>query len=159
MRNFTDTLKNHYETHPDQVSLIIQQSGKDDICHHIPGSAARRGGLGCPVPRTEIEPGEVIILIMQHSIELVYAYFGAILHGAIPSILPYLTEKLSPERYREDLASLIGISQPAAIVTFPEFEAEVRSALRQGDSVRAVILTGQDIPIQPDFSITGRFGA
>ena len=68
---------------------------------------------------------------MQHSLELVYAYFGAILHGAIPSIMPYLTEKLSPERYRADLTSLVGITQPAAIVTFPEFESEVRSALQR----------------------------
>jgi fatty-acyl-CoA synthase len=66
--------------------------------------------------------------------------------------MPNLTEKLAPDRYRADLTSLVGITQPAAIVTFPEFEGEVRSALHKGDSVRAVILTGQDVPTIPDFS-------
>jgi len=155
MRNFTTTLKNHYDTHPDRTSLVVQLAGKED--QSISYRDLLRGSAGWASLYREhnIQPGEVVILIMQHSVELVYAYWGAVLHGAIPSILPYLTEKLSPERYREDLASLVGISQPAAIVTFPEFEAEVRSALHKGDSVRAVILTGQDIPVDPDFSTLG----
>lgn len=155
MRNFTTTLKDHFDKHPQQISLILQMAGKDDlpISYHdlLYGSA----GWAALYREQAIQPGEVIILIMQHSLELVYAYFGAILHGAIPSILPYLTEKLSPERYRDDLTSLVGISKPASIVTFPEFEEEVRSALHKGDSVRAVILTGQDHPTSPDFSILG----
>ena len=69
------------------------------------------------------------MLILQHGADLVYAFFGAILHGAIPSIMPFLTEKLLPERYRADLAALVGITRPAAIVTYPEFEPEVRAAL------------------------------
>jgi fatty-acyl-CoA synthase len=155
MRNFSTTLKNHYESHSEQICLIIQQAGKEDV--PITYRDLLHGAAGwASLYRTQgINPGEVIILIMQHSIELVYAYFGAVMHGAIPSILPYLTEKLSPERYRADLASLVGISTPAAIVTFPEFEEEVRSALHKGDSVRAVILTGLDTPTKPDFSMLG----
>src|SRR5512133_1665815 len=155
MRNFTTTLKTHYETHPDQISLILQQAGKDDLPVSYRDLLHGSAGWAALYQANNIQPGEVIVLIMQHSIELVYAYYGAILHGAIPSILPYLTEKLSPERYRADLSSLVGITQPAGIVTFPEFEAEVRSALHAGDSVRAVILTGQDVPVQPDFSTLG----
>ncbi len=155
MRNFTTTLKDHYESHPDRISLVVQLAGKDDL--PITYRDLLRGSAGWAALYREhnIQPGEVVILIMQHSVELIYAYFGAVLHGAIPSILPYLTEKLSPERYREDLASLVGISKPSAIVTFPEFEAEVRGALHKGDSVRAVILTGQDTPVTPDFSVLG----
>jgi fatty-acyl-CoA synthase len=91
--------------------------------------------------REGIKPGEVVILILQHGEDLVYSFWGAILHGAIPSIMPFLTEKLAPEKYRADLASLISITKPTTIVTYPEFEAEVRSALVEGDSVRHVILT------------------
>jgi acyl-CoA synthetase (AMP-forming)/AMP-acid ligase II len=91
--------------------------------------------------RAGIQPGEVTILILQHGEDLIYSFWGAILHGAIPSIMPFLTEKLAPERYRADLSALIEVTKPAAIITFPEFEVEVRAALREGDSVRAVILT------------------
>ncbi len=55
--------------------------------------------------------------------------------------MPFLTEKLSPERYRTDLSALISVTQPAAIITYPEFEAEARGALQEGDSVREVIVT------------------
>jgi acyl-CoA synthetase (AMP-forming)/AMP-acid ligase II len=54
--------------------------------------------------------------------------------------MPFLTEKLSPERYRAELSALISVTRPAAIVTYPEFETEVRAALRHGDSVRSVIV-------------------
>src|SRR4030095_12702905 len=90
--------------------------------------------------------------------DLVYSFWGAILHGAIPSIMPFLTEKLSPERYRADLSALISVTQPAAIVTYPEFEAEVKSALKEGDSVREVIVTSQvDNNVSLDFDALAGF--
>jgi acyl-CoA synthetase (AMP-forming)/AMP-acid ligase II len=61
--------------------------------------------------------------------------------------MPFLTEKLSPERYRADLSALISVTKPSAIVTYPEFEHEVRAALRNRDSVRAVIVAGECEPL------------
>ena len=79
---------------------------------------------------------------------------GAVLHGSVPTIMPFLTEKLSPERYRTDLQALIEITRPAAIVTYPEFEMEVRDALQPDSSVRAVILTNEVYPASPpDFDL------
>jgi acyl-CoA synthetase (AMP-forming)/AMP-acid ligase II len=57
--------------------------------------------------------------------------------------MPFLTEKLSPERYRTDLSNLITITQPAAIVTSAEFEPEIRQVVADGISVRAIILTSE----------------
>jgi acyl-CoA synthetase (AMP-forming)/AMP-acid ligase II len=54
--------------------------------------------------------------------------------------MPFLTEKLSAERYRADLAALISVTRPSAIITYLEFEQEVRAAVRDGDSVRTVIV-------------------
>ncbi len=94
-----------------------------------------------------VKPGEVVILILQHSEALVYAFWGAVLRGAIPSIMPFLTEKLSPEHYRQALTSLFAICAPQAIITYGEFLPEVRAAVQNsgagGTSVR-VILDAQD---------------
>jgi hypothetical protein len=38
--------------------------------------------------------------------------------------MPFLTEKLSIERYRADLAALISITKPTGIITYPEFEQD-----------------------------------
>lgn len=96
--------------------------------------------------RSGIQPGEVVVLVLQHSLDLVYGFYGAILYGAIPSIMPFLTEKLLPERYQEEMRSLIAITGPAAMVTSPEFEGLVRGAVSAGDSVRAVILSNEAVP-------------
>lgn len=130
----------------ERVAVTLQFAGKDDLPltyeQLLRGSCAFAHTLN----REGIQPGEVVVLILQHSEELVYSFWGAILHGAIPSIMPFLTEKLSPERYRADLASLISVTKPSAIITYPEFETDVRSALKEGDSVRTVILTDQFEP-------------
>jgi acyl-CoA synthetase (AMP-forming)/AMP-acid ligase II len=67
-----------------------------------------------------------------------------------------LTEKLLPERYRADLASLVSITRPCAIVTYPDFESEVQAALRPDDSVREVMLSSKAYaPCEPDFPTLG----
>jgi acyl-CoA synthetase (AMP-forming)/AMP-acid ligase II len=63
--------------------------------------------------------------------------------------MPFLTEKLSPERYRADLSALISVTRPAAIVTYPDFVGEVHSAINEGDSVRSVIVA-DEINLQDD---------
>jgi acyl-CoA synthetase (AMP-forming)/AMP-acid ligase II len=141
MQTFHHILKSHYEEHPDQVVIYLQHAGEEDqpityrqLFQHAVGAQQQ-------LIDANVQPGEVVLLILQHGLELIYSYFGTILHGAIPSIMPYLTEKLQPERYREDLASLIQVSQPAVIFTYKEFELEVKAALTEGSSVRAVMLT------------------
>ncbi len=101
-----------------------------------------------------VRPGEVVVLILQHGEALVYAYWGALLAGAVPSIMPFLTEKLSPEKYRQELAALVEITRPAAVVTYPEFAAEVRAAVEtENTPVRAVLLSDAVAPVaEPDLA-------
>jgi acyl-CoA synthetase (AMP-forming)/AMP-acid ligase II len=77
MRNFTTTLKDHYESHPDRISWWCNWP-KRRPADNLPRFTARFCRMGGPLPGTHIQPGEVVILIMQHSVELIYAYFGAV---------------------------------------------------------------------------------
>ncbi len=142
MPTFSDLLKTHYETTPGKVSVIILQGGQPDRPVSYRELVQGASGYIKTYVENDIQPGEVVLLILQHGIDLLYAYFGAVMHGAIPSIMPFLTEKLLPERYRADLAALVSVTQPTAIVTYRDFEAEVRAALKPGeDSVKAVIVS------------------
>jgi len=157
MTIFPEQLK-MLHTRPEQVAVYLQFSGRDDFPitrgQLMIGAASYAENLS----RNEIQPGEVVILILQHGEDLLYAFWGAILHGAIPSIMPFLTEKLSPERYRTDLSALISATQPAAIVTYPEFESDVRTAIQNGDSVRSVIVTNTvDHRADVDFDLLSGF--
>jgi acyl-CoA synthetase (AMP-forming)/AMP-acid ligase II len=110
-------------------------------------------GYAAALQSAGVQPGEVVVLILPHSEALVFSFFGAVLHGAVPAIMPFLTEKLSPETYRRSLKSLFEVTAPAAVVTYPEFLAEVQSAISPGGSVRQVLLSTEIAPLaEPDFS-------
>ena len=174
MSTFSQILQQHYQAHPDQAAIILQHAGQPDRPISYRELLSGANGYAATFNRQGLAQGEVVILILQHGPDLIFAFFGAILHGAIPAIMPYLTEKLLPERYRADLAALVGVTQPAAIVTYPEFEPEVQAALKEGSlalnrgagspksggeahsAVRMVIVTHQVEPAsEPDFSRLG----
>jgi fatty-acyl-CoA synthase len=159
MPTFSDLLKMHYEKTPNKIAVNILRSGQPD--HPVNYTELIHGAIDYAktLEVNGIQAGDAVILILQHGIDLLYAYFGAILHGAIPSIMPFLTEKLLPERYRTDLASLIRVTQPTAIITFLDFEPEVRAALKPGeDSVKEVIVCHQvENKCEPDFTVLGGF--
>jgi fatty-acyl-CoA synthase len=138
---FPEQLKTLHAHTPDRVAVTLQFAGREDLPLTYDRLLQGASAYGRAFEREGIEPGEVVVLILQHGEDLVYALWGAILHGAIPSIMPFLTEKLSPERYRADLSALISVTRPAAIVTYLGFEQEVRAALQEGDSVRSVVVT------------------
>src|ERR1044071_4304500 len=146
MTTFPQQLKSLQARAADQVAVYLQFPGRDDLPLSYDRLLHGADQYARTLEREGIRPGEVVVLILQHGQDLVCSFWGAILHGAIPSIMPFLTEKLSPERYRADLSALISVTKPAAIVTYPEFEMEVRSALREGDSVRAVIVSDRVEP-------------
>ena len=140
---FPERLKTLHAQTPNRVAVTLQFPNADDVSVTVNGLLTGSQAFAQAYAREGIQPGEVVVLILQHSEDLLYAFLGAILHGAIPSIMPFLTEKLSPERYRADLSSLMSVTKPAAIVTYPDFEDEVRSAINEGSSVRTVIVTDQ----------------
>ena len=157
MRSMTNQTMKLETTFPQQLKMLhalasqrtavtLQFSARDDVSLTYDQLLSGASAYARTLEREEIQPGEVVVLILQHGEELVYSFWGAILHGAIPSIMPFLTEKLSPDRYRVDLSALISVTKPAAIVTYPEFEMEVRGALQEGDSVRSVIVSNRVEP-------------
>lgn len=149
MTTFSHLLLQNYQQNSAKTALIIQHAGRDDLKLTREDILDGAAGYAHLLEQAGIQPGEVVILILQHGVEHVYAYFGAILHGAIPSIMPFLTEKLLPERYRADLAALLEVTRPAAILTYPEFIAEVNGAVPAHSSVRRVLLCSDAPPPQP----------
>jgi fatty-acyl-CoA synthase len=147
METFSSLLREAEQRAPDQTVITLLRTGQPDLAltrHNLLLGAA---GYDQSLTQAGIHPGEVVVLILQPGPELVSAFFGAVLRGAIPSIMPFLTEKLIPERYRADLAALIEITRPAAIVTYAEFESEVNGTLKAGGPVRKVLVAERVSPV------------
>jgi acyl-CoA synthetase (AMP-forming)/AMP-acid ligase II len=76
-----------------------------------------------------IGPDDLVILVLRHSEILLSAFWGALYLGAIPSIFPFLTEKLDPVLYRERVKTLVAHSGARAVITMPEFESQFSALL------------------------------
>ncbi len=129
-------LQGHLERDPERIAIhLLLDGGVQPIRYRdlLLGAA----GYAQALQAAGVRPGQVVVLIQQHGPGLIYAFFGAVLARAIPAIMPFLTEKLQPERYRQSLRALLRVSRPAAVVTYQQFLPELRLAL-QGSSVRAL---------------------
>lgn len=125
MRNFSTILADHYQKQPDKEILYFQSAGKEDKPITYKELLEKSQSYTKVYLENGIGSGDVVILVLQHSQELIFAYFGAVLAGAIPSMMPFLTEKLLPDKYQDDFQALIKIIKPKAIVTYKTFKQEV----------------------------------
>ena len=78
-------------------------------------------------------PGDLVILIFDHSYEMVSAFLGAIHLGAIPSIFPYFSSNSSHGAYEGRVKDLVVDVDPRAIITEPEFKNELSQLLKDTD--------------------------
>ena len=141
MSTFSERLRHHYQNSPERVCIHFQQAGLNDQAITYQRLFERSSAYAKFLVQKKIKPGEVVVLIFDYNIELLYAFWGVILSGAIPSILPFLTEKLSPERYHSDLSSLVAVTRPSAIITYRDFEDIAKKAAGDGSSVRSIIIS------------------
>lgn len=143
MPTLAGLLKKQFDTRPEQAAVILQFAGQQDLPVTYRQLLEQAAGYARLYRQQGLQPGEVVILILEHGAELLYAFYGAILYGAVPAIMPFLTEKLSPEKYREDLASLVKITRPQAILTVAEFRPEVQAAVEEAGQACILLETGQ----------------
>lgn len=76
-----------------------------------------------------IRAGDLVIFVLPHSLDLIYGFWGAVWLGAIPSIFPFLTEKLDPDLYRARVKILVEHSGAKAVVTYPAFYDDLADLL------------------------------
>jgi len=147
MATFTQLLVERLRNQPEAIALVLQRARQPDLEITVSGLMDAAAGWQLRLAENGVQPGEVVLLILQHGAELVQAYFGCVLNGSIPAIMPFLTEKLLPERYRAELSALLQVTQPAAVITYAEFETEVRAAaLGQEGEIPRILVADCTLP-------------
>ncbi len=68
-----------------------------------------------------IGPQDLVIIAHTQNLESIYAFWGVLLLGAVPSMFTTLTEKLDPDIYMHNLAELVDLSAVRAVLTTDEF--------------------------------------
>jgi acyl-CoA synthetase (AMP-forming)/AMP-acid ligase II len=112
------------------ITLVTRDQHKTlSAAEFIQTSKAAAGKLQA----SGIAAGDLVILVLEHSLDLVSMFWGAQLLGAIPSIFPFLTEKLDPDIYRERVKTLVEHSGAKAVVTYQDNLAPLQHLLHNVD--------------------------
>lgn len=93
-----------------------------------------------------LQQGQVVLLVLGHSLDLLHAFWGAIYLGAIPSIFPTPAGKMDQAYYAQQVQDLVSQSQIRAVVTNGEFAGELAGLL--DDSACTVINVESSRPEQ-----------
>ncbi|UCG25550.1 MAG: AMP-binding protein, partial [Chloroflexota bacterium] len=103
----------------DQPSLRISRA---EFALIVRQHAAALGHLG-------VKPGDLVVIAHTQNLESIYAFWGAMYAGAIPSMFPTLTEKLDPDIYMSSMAELARLSEVKAVLTADDFAQALDSHL------------------------------
>lgn len=69
--------------------------------------------------------GDLVIIAHTQNLESIFAFWGVMLLGAIPSMFSTLTEKLDPEIYMRNMGELVSLSDVRAILTTDAFAPQL----------------------------------
>jgi acyl-CoA synthetase (AMP-forming)/AMP-acid ligase II len=90
-----------------------------------------------------IRPRDIVILVMRHSKELLSAFWGALYLGAIPSIFPFLSEKLDRSLYVQQVRILVAHCRARAVIASPQFKPDLAALL---EGVDCQIFATDEVP-------------
>ena len=82
---------------------------------------ARAQAYAAGLTRLGVTAGDLVIIAHTQNLESIYAFWGALLMGAIPSMFPTLTEKLDPDVYMRNMNELVARSGVRLIFTSDAF--------------------------------------
>ena len=132
-------------------AIIYVATGQEPIIVSRAQFAAEVNRLAAAFRHLGVVPGDLIVIAHTQNLESIYAFWGAMVAGAIPSMFPTLTEKLDPVIYQRNMAELVALSGVKAILTTDEFAAALRPVV--GCSVwgseavsRWPLATGEPLP-------------
>jgi acyl-CoA synthetase (AMP-forming)/AMP-acid ligase II len=98
-----------------------------------------------------VQPHDLVVLVLQHGEDALYGFWGAMLLGAIPSIMPFLTPKLDPEHYYDSVRQLVELSEVKAVITYPDMQPSLEAHLN-GIATLAAIMCVNDLEPEGDFA-------
>jgi fatty-acyl-CoA synthase len=133
----TTVSRNNYKTLLDAVVLSGDNGERDAIIYVASDSEARyvsRSEFRQEVMRyaqalnaLDFGVQDLVVIANTQSLESIFAFWGALVVGGIPSMFPTLTEKLDPEIYMRSMAELVALSEVHLVLTTDELALELDS--------------------------------
>ena len=136
------------ENHSDIPAIIYVSTEAEPI--HVSRHLFRKSSLQYAnvLKRLSIGQGDLVIIAHTQNLESIYAFWGALLLGAIPSMFPTLTEKLDPDIYMRDMSQLVRPSSAKVVLTTDGFAPTL------AERVECPIYGSQQLLAQADINNT-----
>jgi acyl-CoA synthetase (AMP-forming)/AMP-acid ligase II len=139
---------NRRATVPDRILHFAQSRPDAPFCTFLSGDRVERISFAQLLSRSSayarryqasgLVPGDLVIIVLEHTPHLFYSYVGAILAGAIPSFMPFPSPKQRADLYWADHDALFARIDPRLLVTYEGNLAAAKAAL-PGFSIPTVI--------------------
>jgi len=128
---------------PDRVAItLIHPDSAQTLTYRTFFDQAARYARA--LEKVGVQPHDLVVLVLQHGDSVLFGFWGAMLLGAIPSIMPFLTPKLDPDRYYDSVRKLVELSEVKAVITYPEMQPALEQHLA-GIPTLAAILNVNDL--------------
>ncbi len=137
-QSLLDRVQRHYNDQPDAAALIfIAPDGSEQVIstRQFFDHAARYANA---LHSAGVAPRQVVILVMEHNTALLYAFWGALMIDAIPSIFPFLSDKLDSALYFARVKLLVTHSGASAVIASEAFAAQLAVLLADHEAVRVL---------------------
>lgn len=137
----------------DKPALIYIETGQDDITITRDQFKQAIQGYAAGLQQMGVQSRDLVVLAHTQNLESIYAFWGALLIGAIPSMFPTLTEKLDRDIYMQSMAELVKISDVRAILTTDEFAPELAKQMScpvYGSQALLASVSNSYHPYEPD---------
>ncbi|HEY4776909.1 MAG TPA: AMP-binding protein [Candidatus Acidoferrales bacterium] len=124
---------------PDNRPFVTMWFDDDDVSTYSFGEFKRWSTSQAALFKEHgLGEGDTAILIMPQGVALMAAFVGAMLLGAVPSILAYPTFKVEPAKYRSGLAGVSANLNAKLVVVDDSFPEEFLESVSLGDQSKLI---------------------
>jgi acyl-CoA synthetase (AMP-forming)/AMP-acid ligase II len=151
--------RDQYQSLLDAVTLNSAEDSQPALIYLETGQSARiisRADFRMSISRYAsamqymgICPRDLVVIAHTQNLESIFAFWGALFIGAIPSMFPTLTEKLSPDIYMRSMGELIRLSGVAAVLTTDEFAPTLQAQAACPVYGTQELLSAQNTSVSP----------
>src|SRR3989338_1380428 len=105
MKTLLEVLKRHHKNAPQEIFCrFVTGNNIEDISYGKLVQESAKYSLH--YRKNGVASGDPVLIILKHSPHLFYSFIGAMMAGAIPSIMPFPSEKQDISHYRDSIRKL-----------------------------------------------------
>lgn len=130
METLLSVLKENYSSDPDKLfcKFIFGNASKNITYKDLVENSA---GYALHFRNSKVSKGDSVIIILKHSPHLFYSFIGAMMTGAVPSFLPFPSEKQDPKLHMESIEKLTRRIHSKSIVTYKEHFEDIGNLAKE----------------------------